>query len=52
MMRLAAIGAGAVLLAGCASFSPDGGFARVSELTRERTGQVVAMQRTDRKSVV
>ena len=26
-------------LAGCASFSPDGGFGTVSDLTRERTGQ-------------
>jgi outer membrane protein TolC len=37
----------AALLAGCASFSPDGGFDKVSELTRERTGQAVAAQRSD-----
>jgi len=36
-----------VFLAGCASFSPDGGFGRVSELTKERIGQPVAAQRTD-----
>lgn len=48
MMRLAAITAGSLILAGCASFSPDGGFDRVSELTKERTGQPVAVQRTDR----
>ncbi|MDB5818335.1 MAG: transporter, partial [Rhizobacter sp.] len=34
------------LLAGCASFSPDGGFDKVSELTRERTGQSPAWQRS------
>lgn len=28
----------ALLLAGCASFSPDGGFGEVSQLTRDRTG--------------
>ncbi len=32
----------ALLLAGCASFSQDGGLDRVSELTRERIGQPVA----------
>ena len=31
------------LLAGCASFSPDGGTARVNEFTRERIGQTVAV---------
>lgn len=30
------------MLAGCASFSPDGGTARVNELTRERVGLAVA----------
>lgn len=30
------------MLAGCASFSPDGGTARVNELTRERVGLTVA----------
>jgi len=45
-MRLSAIAAASLFLAGCASFSPDGGFDRVSELTRERTGQTVTAQRT------
>lgn len=35
----------AALLTGCASFSPDGGFNAVSDLTRERTGQAAAWQR-------
>lgn len=36
----------ALVLAGCASFSQDGGLSRVSELTRERTGQPVVPQRS------
>lgn len=47
MRRLTAAATASMLLAGCASFSPDGGFGRVSELTKERTGQPVAVQRTD-----
>lgn len=35
----------ALALAGCASFSADGGFDRVAALTRERTGQSPAWQR-------
>jgi len=38
--------AAALLLAGCASFSPDGGFGPVSEMTKARTGQTPAYQRT------
>ena len=38
--------AAALLLAGCASLSPDGGAGRVAELTKERTGQTVAFQRS------
>ncbi len=34
-----------LLLAGCASFTPDGGFDAVRELTRERTGVAPAYQR-------
>jgi hypothetical protein len=45
MIRLTATAAAAVFLAGCASFSPDGGFDRVSDLTKERTGQVPTYQR-------
>lgn len=33
-------------LSGCASFSVDGGFGKVAELTRERIGQGVASQRS------
>lgn len=36
----------ALLLAGCASFSPDGGFSTVDQLTRERTGQAPIQLRT------
>lgn len=46
MIRLPVAAAAAVFLAGCASFSPDGGFDRVADLTRERTGQVAAYQRS------
>ena len=46
MMRPTAIAAAALALAGCASFSPDGGGGRVAELTKERTGQVPSYQRT------
>jgi outer membrane protein TolC len=46
-IRLTALAAGSLLLAGCAAFSPDGGFDRVAELTKERAGQGVALQRTD-----
>ena len=38
--------AAAVLLAGCAGFSPDGGFGTVEQLTRERTGQAPGRQFT------
>jgi outer membrane protein TolC len=43
----------ALMLAGCATFSPDGGFNRVEELTRERTGQSPRWQRspTDAETV-
>jgi outer membrane protein TolC len=46
MMRPTAVAAAVLVLAGCASFSPDGGMGKVSELTRERTGQSVAAQRS------
>jgi outer membrane protein TolC len=42
-----AVAAAVVALAGCASFSPDGGTGPVSDLTRERTGQAITVQRTD-----
>src|SRR5262245_26419413 len=46
-LRGLALAAAAALLAGCTSLSPDGGAATVSELTRARTGQPVAFQRSD-----
>ena len=46
MMKSTAAATAALMLAGCASFSPDGGAGRVSELTRERTGQNVTFQRS------
>ncbi|HWH82942.1 MAG TPA: TolC family protein [Burkholderiaceae bacterium] len=41
----AALAAATLALAGCASFTPDGGFAEVERLTRERTGQTPRLQR-------
>lgn len=42
------IGAGAaVLLAGCASFSPDGGFSAVEQTTRDRIGKDVRWVRSE-----
>jgi hypothetical protein len=46
MIRLTAVAAASVLLAGCASFSADGGFGKVGELTKERTGQTPTYQRS------
>ena len=46
MIRLSATAAALTLLAGCASFSTDGGFDSVSQLTAERTGQTPVLQRT------
>ena len=46
MIRLTATAAAVVLLAGCASFSQDGGFGRVADLTKERTGQTTLWQRS------
>ena len=43
MIRLTAVAAAAVLLGGCASFSPDGGFGSVQQLTQQRTGQTPAL---------
>lgn len=40
------VAAAALVLAGCASFSPDGGAGHVAELTKERTGQSPGYQRT------
>ena len=46
MMRLTATALASLALAGCASFSPDGGFGSVEQLTLERIGQKPAFQRT------
>lgn len=46
MMRLTAAALATLVLAGCASFSPDGGLNHVAELTQERAGQGIAPQRT------
>ena len=46
MMRLTVVATAALLLTGCASFSQDGGFGTVSDLTKERTGQSPSWQRS------
>ena len=50
MKRLALAAAATLVLAGCASFSPDGGLASVGALTQERTGRAPAPQRTQAES--
>lgn len=42
----AAMGGTLLFLAGCTSFSPDGGIAQVSDLAKERTGHAVSWQRS------
>ncbi len=46
MMRLTVVATAALFLTGCASFSEDGGFGKVSDLTKERTGQSASWQRS------
>jgi len=46
MIRISIVALAVATLTGCASFSSDGGMARVSDLTRERTGQAVQWQRS------
>jgi outer membrane protein TolC len=46
VIRLTATAAAVILLAGCASFSTDGGFGTVADLTKERTGQTARWQRS------
>jgi outer membrane protein TolC len=46
MLRATAAAALALVLAGCASFSPDGGMGKVSDLTQERIGQPVSAARS------
>ena len=45
-MRTAVVMLGATLLAGCASFSEDGGFGNVQRAVKERTGQEAKWQRS------
>ncbi|HEY9029396.1 MAG TPA: RND transporter, partial [Burkholderiaceae bacterium] len=45
MIRRTLTASAALVLAGCASFSDDGGMGRVSALTQERTGHAVSLQR-------
>ncbi|MFN0184660.1 MAG: TolC family protein [Aquabacterium sp.] len=46
-VRLALLMAGATLLGGCASFSPDGGFGPVKQTARERLGKDLRWARSD-----
>jgi outer membrane protein TolC len=46
MMRLTATALASLVLAGCASFSQDGGFTAVEQLTQARVGQVPSYQRS------
>lgn len=45
-MRLTATAVASLVLGGCASFSQDGGFTTVEQLTKERVGQTPTYQRT------
>lgn len=45
-----AVALATLLLAGCATFAPDGGFGRVQELARERTGHAPRWQRTEEET--
>lgn len=47
-LRLAVLVLSTTALAGCATFSADGGFDAVNSLTRERTGQDVRFDKTGR----
>jgi outer membrane protein TolC len=51
--RLAALLSSAALLGGCASFSPDGGFAPVQQIAKDRLGKDLQWARsdTDRDSI-
>ena len=46
MMRLTVTALASLVLGGCASFSQDGGFTTVEQLTQERVGQAPSYQRT------
>ena len=50
MIRLTAVALASLVLAGCASFSPDGGFGSVEQLSKERIGQTPRYLRTDEQA--
>lgn len=50
MMRLPSTAGALLILAGCASFSPDGGFDSVGQLAQERAGVTPSWQRTETKA--
>jgi outer membrane protein TolC len=50
MIRLTLVALATATLAGCVSFSQDGGMGEVSDLTKERTGQAVQWQRSQADS--
>lgn len=50
MMRLTAAALALLTLAGCASFSPDGGFGEVERLTQERVGHAPTYLRTSEQT--
>ena len=50
MMRLSLATGTVLLLAGCASFSPDGGFDSVGRLAQDRAGVTPVWQRTEEQS--
>jgi outer membrane protein TolC len=50
MIRLTATAFASLVLAGCASFSPDGGFSSVEQLSKERIGQTPRYLRTDEQA--
>jgi outer membrane protein TolC len=47
MSKTLCAAAATLFLAGCSTFSADGGFGAVEQLTKERTGQSVKWQRTE-----
>lgn len=50
MMRISLAAGTVLLLAGCASFSPDGGFDSVGQLAQDRAGVTPVWQRTEKQS--
>ena len=50
MIRLTATALASLVLAGCASFSQDGGFGTVDQLTKDRVGRSPSYQRTNEQS--